>query len=304
MPRSDANPRAATRAIDAHAVETVLRRLSRADSAPWLHTEVARRMAERLSIVKLQPAQVLDWWGFLGGGGPLLAKAYPRARRVVAEPAALLQRHNTEAQAMPWWSPRRWRGERAQVVAETDVAPGTAQLLWSNMALHAAVDPLAVMKRWHRAMAIEGFVMFSCFGPDTLKELRALYRRLGWPTPAASFVDMHDLGDMMVQAGFADPVMDQEQISLSWADPASMLKELRALGGNAAPDRAPGLRTPRWRARLVSELAALAGVDGRPRLSFEIVYGHAFKPVPRARMDAQTVVPLDDLRAMVRTHRG
>jgi malonyl-CoA O-methyltransferase len=304
MPQSDARPRATARSLDRNAVESVLRRLASAHSAPWLHCEVARRMSERLSIVKLQPSEVLDWWGFLGGGGPVLAKAYPHARRVVVEPAALLQSHSDHAARLPWWSPRRWRGERVQVVAEADVAPGVAQLLWSNMSLHAACDPVAVMSRWHRAMAVDGFLMFSCFGPDTLKELRALYRRLAWPAPAASFVDMHDLGDMMVHAGFADPVMDQEQISLSWADPQAMLDELRTLGGNAAPDRAQGLRTPRWRARLVSELATLAGADGRPRMSFEIVYGHAFKPVPRARMDARTVVPLDDLRAMVHARRS
>lgn len=298
MPPSDAS----ARALDANAVEMVLRRLGRADSAPWLHREVARRLAERLAIVKLQPTRVLDWWGFLGGGAAALANAYPQARIVGVEPAALLQRHRV--QASPWWSPRRWRGQGAPAIAEGDVVPGEAQLLWSNMSLHAARDPLVVLTSWHRAMAVDGFVMFSCFGPDTLKELRVLYRRLGWPTPAASFVDMHDLGDMMVHAGFADPVMDQEQLSLSWPDAPSMLDELRTLGGNTAPDRELGLRTPRWRARLLRELATLADANGRLRLSFEIVYGHAFKPVPRVRMQPHTVVPLDELRSMVRARRS
>jgi len=260
-------------------------------------------MAKRLTIVKLQPSHVLDWWGFLGAGGESLDKQYPTARRVVVEPIAALQRRSVEAQAAPWWSARRWRGERSDVIAEGDEQAGAAQLLWANMMLHAARDPAAVMARWHRALAVDGFVMFSCLGPDTLKELRELYRRLGWSTPGTAFVDMHDLGDMMVHTGFADPVMDQELVTLTWTDPAALLAELRTLGGNVSPQRHSGLRTPRWRGRLMSEIGALAGPDGRVHMSFEIVYGHAFKPVPRARVSAETVVPVDELRAMVRARR-
>jgi malonyl-CoA O-methyltransferase len=291
------------RALDPQAVARVLQRLARADAAPWLHGEVARRMAKRLEIVKLQPSQVLDWWGFLGAGGEALDKQYPNARRVVVEPIPALQLRSVEAQAAPWWSARRWRGERVGVIAEGDEQAGAAQLLWANMMLHAARDPAAVMARWHRALAIDGFVMFSCFGPDTLKELRELYRRLAWPPPGCDFVDMHDLGDMLVHSGFADPVMDQELLTLTWADPASLLAELRTLGGNVSQQRGPGLRTPRWRSRLLSEIGALAGPDGRIRMSFEVVYGHAFKPVPRSRASTETVVPVDDMRAMVRARR-
>jgi malonyl-CoA O-methyltransferase len=145
--------------------------------------------------------------------------------------------------------------------------------------------------------------MFSSFGPDTLRELRELYARLGWPAPTPPFVDMHDLGDMLVHAGFADPVMDQETLTLDWASPQALLHELRALGGNIAPDRMPGLRTPRWRARLERELQALAGRDGRPALRFEIAYGHAFKALPRARPGVPTTVSLDEMRSLVRSRR-
>jgi malonyl-CoA O-methyltransferase len=115
---------------------------------------------------------------------------------------------------------------------------------------------------------------------------------------------MHDLGDMLVHAGFADPVMDQETLTLVWESPDALLGELRALGGNAAPGRFAGLRTPRWRARLGDALAALAGPDGRPRLSFEIVYGHAFKAAPPPLTDRPTTVSLDEMRALVRSRRS
>jgi malonyl-CoA O-methyltransferase len=294
---------AATRDLDPSAVTAALRRLGRADSPPWLHGEVARRMTERLAIVKLQPQQVVDWWSHLGAGHDLLVAAYPNARHRLVEPDAQLVARSIAAVRRPWWSPGRLRGTVAEVQAESvPLAPG-AQLVWANMVLHAVADPPALFARWHAALDVDGFVMFSCLGPGTLRELRALYARLGWPVPAADFVDMHDLGDMLVQAGFADPVMDQETLTLQWKDAPALLRELRSLGGNGAPGRFAGLRTPRWRARLEHELAALAGPDGRLSLSFEIAYGHAFKAAPRVRPGQATTVSLDDMRSMARAPR-
>lgn len=296
-----AAPPSAARALDAPALTRALRRLGAAAEPPWLHAEVARRMAERLAIVKLQPRAVLDWSSFLGAGGALLDAAYPQARRLVVEPtAALRERTDTRTGRARWWPRRR---PAAQAVDAAAVPPGSVELVWANMALHAATDPLDVMAQWQRALAVGGFVMFSCFGPDTTKELRELYRRLGWPPPSAAFVDMHDLGDMLLHAGFADPVMDQEQIVLSWPDAAALIAELRGLGGNVAPERFAGLRTPRWRARLLRELQALARENGRPHLTFEIVYGHAFKAAPRMPVRAETAVPLDEMRAAMRRRR-
>jgi malonyl-CoA O-methyltransferase len=168
------------------------------------------------------------------------------------------------------------------------------------MLLHAVADPPALFARWEALLAPEGFVMFSCLGPGTLVELRALYAERGWGPPTQDFVDMHDLGDMLVHAGFADPVMDQETLTLTWDDAAAALAELRALGANAAPQRFPGLRTPRWRSQLVAALAAA----GRPQLRFEVVYGHAFKAAARVRRDAPTAISLEAMRSMVRSPRA
>jgi malonyl-CoA O-methyltransferase len=172
------------------------------------------------------------------------------------------------------------------------------------MMLHAVVDPTALIARWQRLLRADGFVMFSCLGPGTLRELRTLYARLGWPAPTPGFVDMHDFGDMLVHAGFADPVMDQETLTLRWSNPRALLAELRLLGGNTAPDRFAGLRTRRWRDRLERELESLAAPDGTLGLSFEVAYGHAFKAAPRLRAGEATTVSLDDMRAMVRASHG
>jgi malonyl-CoA O-methyltransferase len=306
MPAEPTRPQPA-RAFDGAALDAALRRLARAGEPPWLHSEVARRMKERLAIVKSQPDVIVDWWGHTGGGAALLADAYPRARRIVVEPAVALAERSRDAARAPWWSTRRWARRVDEVVLDTgaDVLPAAgAGLLWSNMMLHAVADPPVLLARWQRALATDGFAMFSCLGPGSLRDLHALYRERGWGEPGASFVDMHDLGDMLVAAGFADPVMDQETLTLTWSNPQALLSELRGLGGNASPARRAGLRTPRWRERLLDALRTLAGADGRLRLGFEVVYGHAFKAAPRGAPSGETAFSVDEMRERLRAARG
>lgn len=294
LPRPDAHAAALARTV---------RRLAAAPQPPWLHAEVARRMAQRLPWILRQPQTVLQWWGAIGGDDAVLAAAYPAARRVSVEPDAGAVARRAAAARAPWWSTRRWMGAGPVFVGEGEALPA-AQLLWANMALHWALDPRALLLRWKRALSADGFLMFSTCGPGTLGALRELYADLGWAAPAAGFVDMHDLGDILVEAGFADPVMDQETLTLTWPDPAAALAELRALGGNAARSRLAGLRTPRWRRDLLAALGARCTVQGRIRLEFEIVYGHAFNAPPRAPLAARTEVGLDDFRAMARQARA
>ena len=291
----------AARPFDSIATMAALRHLARQPAPPWLHGEVARRMGERLEIIRLKPARVIDWWSFLGAGSEVLERVYPKAQRLVVEPDPALRARSAAAAARPWWSARGWGRAAPEVAIDADELRAGAQLVWANMMLHAVADPPALFERWERLLAIDGFVMFSCLGPGTLKELRELYRRLAWPVPTPDFIDMHDLGDMMVAAGFADPVMDQETLTLRWTGPEALLRELRALGRNTRPGRPAGLRTRRWRSELVEALESLRGPDGSLGLSFEIAYGHAFKAAPRLRVDRPTTVSLDDMRALVRS---
>ena len=292
---------AAARGLDAVAVHAALRRMLRAPEPPWLHTEVARRMAERLALIRLQPALLLDWWGHLGASAEMLAHAYPRAQRIAVEPTTAALGRSLAATRRRWWSATRRADALPQAMAASGELPAGAQLIWANMMLHAVPEPPRLIERWQRLLAVDGFVMFSCLGPGTLRELRELYRHLGWPTPTPGFIDMHDLGDMLVQAGFADPVMDQETLTLSWTSAETLLAELRSLGGNVAPDRIAGLRTPRWRQKLVRELTALADADGRIHLSFEVAYCHAFKAPPRVKLADESVLSLEAMRTMLRS---
>ncbi len=290
--------RAPQPATDAVALSHVLDRLARADSAPWLHQEVARRMAERLPVILRPPETWLDWWGHTGAGAAAVQAVWPQSRRSVAEPTSALVERSRSALRAPWWAWGQRRQDAAQSVAlSTEVPAGQAQMLWSNLTLHASPDPATTLALWHRALAVDGFVMFSTFGPDTLRELRSVYAGLGWPSPAPPYADMHDLGDLLVHGGFADPVMDQEMLQLTWSSPETLLAELRGLGGHLGLERFAGLRTPRWRARLLRALGERADGQGRIRMSFELVYGHAYKPVPRPARGELATVSLDALRA-------
>jgi malonyl-CoA O-methyltransferase len=284
--------------LDAPVLDRTWARLARGPRPPWLHEEVARRMGERLPIVKQVPKQVLDWWAALGASEAVLRGAYPHAGRLpVRRPGAPA----AAPAASPWWR-RLARGPR--VLGEDEVADGAAQLLWSNMALHWTPDVPALLARWHRAIAVDGFLMFSTLGPGTLMPLRAAYAERGWGPPFAPFIDMHDLGDMLVEAGFADPVMDQEMLKLSFSSPKAALEELRGLGANFDRGRFDGLRTPAWRARLHAALQEQADAQGRCVLEFEVVYGHAFRPERKLRVADRTEVGLDEMKSMLSRRRS
>ena len=290
--------------IDGRATAHVLDRLARADGAPWLHQEIARRMAERLPLIKQPPANWLDWWAFSGGSAAAVEPLLPQARRTAVEPTPALRERSLQAARKPWW--RNWLpggAISAGVLAEAEVPAGGAQMLWANMVLHLAADAVGQMAQWHHALAVDGFLMFSTVGPDTLLELRDVYRDAGWPAPHPPFVDMHDIGDQLVQQGFADPVMDQETLRLHWSSPEALLAELRGLGANLDVERPRGLRTPRWRDRLLAALRERAGADGRIGLRFELVYGHAFKAAPRPAPGAPATVSLDQVRASLAARR-
>ncbi len=270
-------------------------------ASPWLHEEVARRMEARLGLILRTPARWLHWAPLSGGRAihAALCQRYPQAVSVIHEPEAA---HLTVAQAAlapAWWKPSRWVGPRQQFgLADTPV-----DMVWANMALHRHADPESLIRQWHQALAVDGFLMFSCLGPDTLRELRMLYQAEGWPPPGHEFTDMHDWGDMLVHAGFAEPVMDMERITLSFGSPKTLLAELRELGRNLHLQRFAGLRGRTWRQKLeagIQRSLASPGEPGRYQITFEIVYGHAFKPTPRFMVRDESHVPLADLRSALK----
>lgn len=260
--------------------------------SPWLHEEVGRRMVQRLDCIKSTPPRWVHWHAGRGGWQTqtLLQQRYPQAHCTVLEtsPRALSQAR--QVLRTPWWQPGQWFKPRVDVVNQLATP---VQLVWSNMALHMAANPQQLMRQWLAALDVDGFLMFSCLGPDTLKELRALYQRLNWPAPAHDFTDMHDWGDLLISVGFAEPVLDVERIVLSFETPERLLQELRGLGRNLHPARFPALRARQWHRQLLQALGQ------QPlQLTFEVVYGHAVKPRPKPGRAADQISLADLRRAL------
>ncbi|HEY4663594.1 MAG TPA: biotin synthase [Comamonas sp.] len=273
--------------------------------SPWLHEEVGRRMEDRLQWICRTPKSWCDWQPVRGGmqTHALIAQRYPQAQAYVVETEPRMQAVAQQTWGKAWWSPSRWTGNKTFVEIP---APGSMEMLWANMLLHHQAQPQQMLKAWHEALAVDGFVMFSCLGPDTVKELRDLYARMGWPAAGHSYTDMHDWGDMLVQAGFAEPVMDMETITLTFATPERLLQELRELGCNLHPQRFAGLRGKAWLKQLhaaMNEYLRVDSSEGQLAVTFELVYGHAFKPAPRVAVESESAVSLEQMRSMLKKGR-
>lgn len=224
-----------------------------------MEAEVGARMLGRLDYVKLAPRRILDAGSGPGREAKALTRRYPKAQLLALDFALPVLRG----------ARRRFFERRLLVcgdIVQLPLADGSIDLLWSNMALHWAADPPAALREFERVLAPQGLLMFSTLGPDTLKELRAA----AGAARVHAFVDMHDVGDMLVAAGLAAPVIDMEMLEITYPDGGTLLQDLRRSGQTSArADRARGLAGRRFDARLRAQLL--------PRATFEVVYGHAWK---------------------------
>jgi malonyl-CoA O-methyltransferase len=285
--------------IPAH-VETVRRQFDRRADRLRAHDallrEVGRRLIERLDYVKLAPQRIADIGCGIGGARAALLARYPDAAWIGVDVSLPMLR----AAAPRGGLLARWLHPPGQfrVCADAGSLPLTdasVDLVFSNLMLHWHPAPHTVFPEWKRALRSEGLLMFSVFGPDTLKQLRAACAAALPDARPLPFVDMHDFGDMMVAAGFAAPVMDAEVLTLTYASPRALLREVAALGGNPRDDRRATLVSTRQAHALLDALEAQRDAHGRIALSFEIAYGHAWKPQPR--VPGETNIPLERVRA-------
>jgi len=302
MPADPKFPAPDPRDVDPRAVRRAFARAAATyDDAAALQREVAARMAARLDYVKVAPALVLDAGCGTGEAVGELAVRYPDARVValdVALPmvAAARERALRGRSLMRRLLPRAFAADaRAPWFVCADVnalpLPGVAfDLAWSNLALQWVNDLPRALAEFRRVLKVGGLLTFTTFGPDTLQEIRRAFARVDGHTHTNRFVDMHDVGDMLVHAGFADPVMDMEQITLTYEHPEALLRELKHLGAtNATRGRPHGLMgRARWR-RMLGALDAMRR-DGRIPATFEVVYGHAWKGEPAKSADGHPVV--------------
>ena len=268
------------------------------DGAAVLQDEICRRMLSRLEYIKLEPAAVLDAGCGTGNAVAGLLARYPRARLIALDIAFEMVRRAGARQ--PWW--RKLLERRLDVVCgdveSLPLAAARLDLAWSNLALQWSSEPQRACSELARVLKPGGLLMFSSFGPDTLKELRAAYQGADRHTHVHRFIDMHDVGDMLVQCGFADPVMDMETVTMTYAGVRDLMRDLKAIGAsNATLGRPPALSGKSLLARVTQHYEAFRR-EGRLPATFEVVYGHAWKP--RARV-SPTGRPVIDIKPEIRS---
>lgn len=293
------SPQLAALSIRSQDVKRQFERRGNLAEAEFLYGEVARRMLERLKLVRLEPSVVLDAGCGTGTRLAALRARYPKARLIALDHSDKLLSQARLACAQPWWQ-RLLPSQRAATefvcadLSATGLAPESIELVWSNLAIHWHAEPHEVLREWSRLLKPGGLAFFSGWGPATGQELRTALARAGLASATLPLVDMHDLGDLMIEQGFADPVMDQETMTLTYDDASALLRDVRALGGNPNPQRRASLVSRHWLERLRQALAANARPDGKLTLTLEIAYGHAWRSAVRqsageARISVQAI---------------
>jgi malonyl-CoA O-methyltransferase len=283
---------------------------ARIAESDFLRREIANRMHERLELVKINPRRVLDAGCGEGVDLASLQERFTDAHVLgidasLAMLAAVREKQTAALSSMNRLL-RKWLPSKmgAGLSASPDLICGnfaqlpfglnTVDLVWSNLALHWHPQPDLIFAEWRRVLTVDGLLMFSCFGPDTFKELRSAFAAVGDAAPSTlPFVDMHDFGDMLVNAGFSTPVMDMENITVTYESIDKLMADVRAWGGNPLMTRRRGLLGRSAWKRVVQALEESRGADDRIPLTFEIVYGHAFRPAPRTTAAGEAIVRLD-----------
>jgi malonyl-CoA O-methyltransferase len=244
------------------------------DAFAFLQREVGSRMLERLDYIIAEPKVIVDLGAGTGEHTAALAKRYPRARTYgldLAEPMLKKMRQRSS-----------WRRPLRPVCADIQKLPfadKSVDLIFSSLAMQWCESLEQTFKEFRRVLRPGGFVLFSTFGPDTLTELRQSWAAVDEREHVHNFVDMHIVGDAMIQAGLAEPVMDVENLTLTYQNVYDLMRELKGIGAhNVAHARPRGL-TGRQRLQAFEQAYEKFGYDGVVPASYEVVYGHAWAPV-------------------------
>jgi malonyl-CoA O-methyltransferase len=264
------------------------------DAAAVLQHEVCNRMLTRLDYIKVQPRTILDAGSGTGNAVTALLARYPQAALVALDLAlAMLQRGRTR---LRWWQGLPGlRPPLHPVCADIERLPLAREsigLIWSNLALQWVNDLPHTFAEMYRALEPGGLLMFSTFGPDTLKELRRAYEGTDGRTHVNRFADMHDIGDMLVGAGYADPVMDMEPFTLTYDDVLTLMRDLKSIGAHNVTHGRPGALSGKSLITSVRRNYEGFRVNGKLPATFEVVYGHAWKPRPRMSPTGRPVIDI------------
>jgi malonyl-CoA O-methyltransferase len=263
------------------------------DQAAVLQREVGDRMAERLDYIRIEPTRVLDAGSGTGHGTLSLAARYAKAQRIALDLSPAMLKAAGAKEPARWLSALGVRPRTLPVCGDLErlpLAAASIDMVWSNLALQWVNDLPAALGEFARITRPGGLVMFSTFGPDTLKELRAAFGEVDGYSHVSRFTDMHDIGDMLLEAGFVTPVVDMETITLTYPSLPELMRDLKAIGAhNATAGRRPGLMGRQAFARVVAAYERFRR-DGRLPATYEVVYGHAWRGAARRTADGHAIV--------------
>ena len=263
------------------------------DAAAVLQTEVRNRMLSRLDLVKIAPQAILDAGCGTGHASTGLAKRYTGSR-IISLDIAMGMLKKTLAPRSSLASLKHLLGfaRKDLICADMENLPLAANsigLVWSNLAVQWCNDLDLAFKEANRVLHAGGLFMFSSFGPDTLKELRMATTEDPDHVHVSRFIDMHDIGDALVRAGFTAPVLDIEYFTLTYDDVFGVMRDLKAIGAhNAAEGRSRGLQGKGF-LRGLTERYEQFRHEGKLPATFEVVYGHAWKPEPKFQSEDGSV---------------
>ena len=247
------------------------------DAAAVIQREISQRLLERLNYINLEPTRVLDVGAGTGISHTGLIRHYPAAKIFALDIARpmLLQARKKQG----WWQRLRQPVKLITGDAESlPLADASVDLLFSNLALQWCLDLEQTFKEFKRVLKPGGLLMFTTFGPDTLKELRSCWSEVDGYTHVNNFIDMHDIGDALVRTAFAEPVMDMELLTMTYSDVPSLMRDLKSIGAHNVTQGRSRKLTGKGRLQRVISAYEQFRSEGVLPASYEVVYGHAWIP--------------------------
>ncbi|AGF48616.1 biotin synthesis protein BioC [Candidatus Kinetoplastibacterium oncopeltii TCC290E] len=270
--------------MNIHHVSKQFSRRNGVINSQFLYAEIANRLASTLKYIKIKPNYVLDSGCGIGNNLPILQSIYKNFNYIGVDISFQLLDMGHKK-----WSQRGIFNKIKSIVTKesmptfiqsdmsmTGLKSGSIDMIWSNLALHWNNRPENVLYEWNRILSDNGLVIFSYFGPDTIKEVRAAVSDANIKTEMMYFIDMHDIGDMLMHNGFENPVMHKDTITLTYKNSLQLLKEVHSIGGNACINRKKSLASKVWITKLCESLEKQRN-NSLINLTIEVIYGHAWR---------------------------
>ncbi len=277
--------------------ESFNRAASSYDEVAILQREIGHRLLERLELIKLEPKRIIDIGAGTGTFSRELAKHYKSSEVIAFDLAP--QMLNTARRQLSLTD--RWFGKQRFLCGDAEhlpLADNSVDMIFSNFAIQWCEDLDQTFREFQRVLKPEGLLLFTTFGPDTLRELRQAWKAVDDDIHVNSFIDMHDIGDALMRAKVADPVMDTESLTLTYREGMGVMRDLKAMGAhNVTAGRNHGLTGKQKLQTMLAAYEQFRNHDGLLPATYEIVYGHAWgtEIKPSSTEDGSVFIPVSTI---------